>query len=136
MQLEEVTIPLEVRPADLDSLGHVNNARVLEYLEAGRWAWMAHHGVRRTGRVVPVVSRIEIDYRKEIPFQKIFVISAPVSVPPDFEDLIIYRVTFHQRVLLEQEGPPAADARVEIAFVDAEKRTLMSLQEFLEGADP
>jgi acyl-CoA thioesterase FadM len=35
------------RPNDLDSLGHVNNAIVLEYLEAGRWSWFARNCLRR-----------------------------------------------------------------------------------------
>lgn len=137
MRLEEVTTTLQVRPADLDSLGHVNNAVVLEYLEAGRWAWMEHHGVQQGRGILPVVSRIEIAYLKEIPYRAILVRSALDGVPADFEELITYRVAFQQDVLLAG-GTPAAKARVEVAFIDAETRSLRTLQDFLTplGASP
>lgn len=130
MKLEEVTSAVGVRPADLDILGHVNNAAVLEYLEAGRWAWMDHHGVRRTHRIVPVVSRIDIRYLKEIPFQVLSVRTAVEDLPPDFEELITYKVAFRQDVLLDG-GATAATARVEVAFLDAAERSLRTLQDFL-----
>ena len=133
MKLEPVTLTLGVRPSDLDSLGHVNNAVALEYLEAGRWAWLAHHGVKRSQRVVSVVTRIEIDYRREIPFQQILIETTPLDLPPDFEDQVTYRVVFEQRVLLEPGGKPAVEARVQVAFIDAEDRSLTTLQEFLSA---
>jgi YbgC/YbaW family acyl-CoA thioester hydrolase len=130
MRLEEVTTTLQVRPADLDSLGHVNNATVLEYLEAGRWAWMEHHGVQQGRRILPVVSRIEITYVKEIPYQELVVRSALEELPADFNELITYRVVFRQDVLVA-EGALAAKARVDVAFIDAETRSLRTLQDFL-----
>ncbi|HEY0132889.1 MAG TPA: thioesterase family protein, partial [Nannocystis sp.] len=66
MQTTATILDLRIRPNDLDSLGHVNNAVVLEYFEAGRWAWMDARGIGRRGKVVPVVSRIEVDYRREL----------------------------------------------------------------------
>ncbi|RKI59045.1 acyl-CoA thioesterase, partial [Corallococcus sp. AB049A] len=47
MHFEESSLTLRVRPNDLDTLGHVNNATTLEYLEAGRWAWLERQGLTR-----------------------------------------------------------------------------------------
>src|SRR6478609_3735606 len=131
MKLEPVTLALGVRPRDLDSLGHVNNAVALEYLEAGRWAWLTHHRVIRSQSVVAIVTRVEIDYLREIPFQQVLVETALLDLPPDFEDDLTYRVVFHQGVLLEPGGKPAVLARVQVGFLDAENRSLTTLQKFL-----
>jgi hypothetical protein len=39
--------PVQMRWRDLDSLGHVNHTVGLTYLEEGRDAWLADHGIRR-----------------------------------------------------------------------------------------
>ena len=66
MNFEAVNLKLQVRPNDLDSLGHVNNATVLEYLEAGRWSWLEHHNLFHGQKIIPVVARIEVNYSREI----------------------------------------------------------------------
>ncbi|RYZ40292.1 MAG: acyl-CoA thioesterase [Myxococcaceae bacterium] len=134
MTFEEVSLTLSVRPNDLDSLGHVNNATALEYLEAGRWAWLAHHGLSRGGAVVAVVSRVEVDYRREIPPGDVVVrtlLESPVGENLD-EDGLNYRASFRQRVFLG-EGL-AVEALVNVAFLDAATRSLASLQQFLAVA--
>jgi len=78
-------LELEVSAADIDSLGHVNNARFLEYLERGRVGWYnqcglfdeAPHG-RRLGTVV---ANINVNFRLEC-FQgeRLRVISQPRSM--------------------------------------------------------
>lgn len=135
MRFEECTVTLRVRPNDLDSLGHVNNATVLEYLEAGRWAWMDQHGVRRGVGVVPVVSRVEVDYRREIHPGDV-VVHTVLDVPPDedLEDGMTYRVRFRQRVLVDGGRQVAAEATVAVAFIDVASRSLCSLQDFLAAA--
>lgn len=135
MRFEESTLCLRVRPNDLDSLGHVNNATVLEYLEAGRWAWMEEHSLRRDSRILPVTSRIEVDYRREILPQEVLVRTAlETSLSEDSEDEVSYRVYFRQRVLLKEGEQVAAEARVQVAFIDSVERTLRTLQEYLAGA--
>lgn len=134
---EEVTTRLIVRPNDLDSLGHVNNAVVLEYLEAGRWAWLDHHDLRRGGRVIPVVARIEIDYRREI-------LPPEVVVTTSMEDdeaflspgYLRFQSVFRQAVKCHPgEGSiVAAEARAQVAFIDTVDRTLRSVQDYFEQA--
>lgn len=57
-----------VRFADIDSQGHVNNVRFLDYLEDARWG-MLHVDPYKAGETLfkgLVVSRHEIDYRRPL----------------------------------------------------------------------
>lgn len=136
MNLADTSTPLTARPGDLDSLGHVNNAVVLEYLEAGRWAWMDGNGLVRGGAVVPVVSRIEIDYRREIRCEAL-VVDTSLIEPEDLDDDLAYRALFAQRVRVVRDGASivAAEARVQVAFIDAAARTLCPVHEFLRATE-
>lgn len=131
MKFEPVTLKLQVRPNDLDSLGHVNNATVLEYLEAGRWAWLDRHLLRRGQQILPVVSRIEIDYHREILPVEIAV-TTELEQPED--KFTCYKVFFNQSVETGQENKliVAAKARIKVAFIDRVERCLRSLQDFLD----
>lgn len=135
MRFDESILTLRVRPNDLDSLGHVNNATVLEYLEAGRWAWMEQHGVRHRTHILPVVSRVEVDFRREIHPQEVGVRTV-LDAPPleELEDTVTYRVCFRQRVFTEGGRQMAVEAAVHVAFIDEQSRTLCSLQDFLAAA--
>ncbi len=58
-----VWLPLQVRYRDLDTLGHVNNAVYLSYLELAR----VHYITRRVGPIEPtaysfVIARVEVDF--------------------------------------------------------------------------
>ncbi|WP_406205758.1 acyl-CoA thioesterase [Kitasatospora sp. NBC_01560] len=133
---DETRLRLPVRPNDLDALGHVNNAVVLEYLEAGRWAWLAAHGIDPDHRVIAVVARAEIDYRAEIPRGEIELrtrLDAPG--PAELEDAdLVYRARFDQRLYLPGSTEPAAEAKITVAFLDAELRCLVTLHDFLASA--
>jgi acyl-CoA thioesterase FadM len=133
VNFEPTSLVVPVRPNDLDSLGHVNNAIVLEYLEAGRWAWLAHHRLKRTGRVLPVVSRLEIDYRREILPPEV-VVATRLEVDEAFLDpeAMSYRAIFHQTVIAAGAAEPAAEAIVKVAFIDAAARSLRTIQDFLQ----
>jgi acyl-CoA thioester hydrolase len=133
VQFKEIDTRMRVRPADLDSLGHVNNAAVLELFEAGRWAWMDAHGVRRNAQVLPVVTRTEVDYHKEIGMEDVVVRTTLHEPPIDLDDGDTYRVTFLQRVLVGGDAI-AAEGHVSVGFVDAASRTLRTLNEFLEAS--
>lgn len=54
---------VQMRWRDLDGLGHVNHTVVLTYLEEGRDAFLAEHGIRREEYVV---GRCSVDFRGEI----------------------------------------------------------------------
>jgi acyl-CoA thioester hydrolase len=54
---------VQTRWRDFDGLGHVNHTVVLTYLEEGRDAWLAEHGIRREEYVV---GRCSVTFRHEI----------------------------------------------------------------------
>ena len=52
-------IPISVRWRDMDSMGHVNNAKYISYLEEARVRWMLGvDGVSMTDRIAPVVAAV------------------------------------------------------------------------------
>lgn len=61
------SVQLRVRGYHLDGYGHVNNARYLEFMEEGRWAFFDEHPslmkeLHDAGRAFVVVN-LNIDYR-------------------------------------------------------------------------
>ncbi len=57
-------IPISVRWRDMDSMGHVNNAKYISYLEEARVRWMLGvEGVSMTDRIAPVVAATNVNYR-------------------------------------------------------------------------
>ena len=60
-----MSVEVPVRWADLDFLGHVNNAVYLNYLEEARDRLL--HDCLGAGFDTVVIARLEIDYRREIP---------------------------------------------------------------------
>lgn len=130
INFESVSLELQVRPNDLDSLGHVNNATVLEYLEAGRWAWLQHHNLQSEQKIFPVVARIEVNYRKEIKLENVIVNTKLEEAKKPSN----YQAIFGQSIEISNEGNPlvAVEARIKVGFIDSVERKLRTLQEFLE----
>ncbi|PTX60259.1 thioesterase-3 [Melghirimyces profundicolus] len=65
----ETSIEIEVRPTEIDVMGHVNNAKYLEYMEWGREDWYNKANLsfdRFTEMNIGTVTvNININYRKE-----------------------------------------------------------------------
>jgi thioesterase-3 len=63
------TLDIEVRSTELDALGHVNNARYLEYLEWGRFAWVRDNAVPidffGRDRLSTVLVNVNVNFRRE-----------------------------------------------------------------------
>jgi thioesterase-3 len=63
------TLEIEVRSTELDALGHVNNAKYLEYLEWGRFEWVKENGIPLdffgTSRLSTVLVNTNVNYRRE-----------------------------------------------------------------------
>lgn len=61
--------PLEVRFRDVDSLGHVNNAVYLTYLESARIAWWLHvTGREGLDGLDIILARVELDFRSPVSY--------------------------------------------------------------------
>ena len=60
-------IPIGVRWRDMDSFGHVNNAKYISYLEEARIRWLVGvPGLDMKGPVLPVVVNTNVNYRRPI----------------------------------------------------------------------
>ena len=63
--LGQSKLSIDVRPTDLDSKGHINNAKYIEYTQFGRWRWLEEHTasdeVLQAQGTILVVVRTEID---------------------------------------------------------------------------
>jgi acyl-CoA thioesterase FadM len=55
-----------LRPGDIDAFGHLNHARAVELFELGRFAWVKHHSIDIDPSCIPVVTRVDIRYQREI----------------------------------------------------------------------
>ncbi|MCK9893938.1 acyl-CoA thioesterase [Frankia sp. AgB32] len=136
MFAEETRLSLLVRPNDIDALGHVNNAVAMEYLEAGRADWLDRAGIVSGGGVIAVVARAEIDYRVEVPRGTVEVVTVMAEPDPTAFDPegMNYLVRFRQRVLVPAAPRPAVEAVITVAFVESERRRIVTLQDYLAAA--
>jgi YbgC/YbaW family acyl-CoA thioester hydrolase len=107
-----------VRPTELDVNGHVNNAKYVEYLQWGRWDWLAARGLDRQRlaelETVLVVARIEVNYRREA------LQGEKLCVSVEVEKLGEKSVTLSQLVTRGEET--VADASVVLVAVDTKTR--------------
>jgi acyl-CoA thioester hydrolase len=61
------SIPISVRWRDMDSMGHVNNAKYISYLEEARVRWMLTvPGISMSDRIAPVVAANNINYKRPL----------------------------------------------------------------------
>ncbi|KLD77550.1 thioesterase [Xanthomonas hyacinthi DSM 19077] len=59
-------VPISVRWRDMDSMGHVNNAKYVSYLEEARVRWLLREGFSMRDRIAPVVAATNLNYRRPI----------------------------------------------------------------------
>lgn len=65
--LRKLRVPIPIRFADIDALGHVNNAVFLSYIEVARIAFRAERiGPVRVDQIDFVLARVEIDFRRPV----------------------------------------------------------------------
>jgi acyl-CoA thioester hydrolase len=116
----EVVLQLLVRPNDIDRLGHVNNAVLLEYCEAGRHAWLRQNGIE-VGPVLPVVARAEVDFLREIG-------EGEVQVATRLAEYGAYSATFRHSI--QADGRDAGRAKIQVGFIHSQSRAIASVDEF------
>ena len=121
---------IALRWADMDALGHINNAQYLTYLEQSRIEFLAEAaraGVDRSTGLL--VARHEVDYRKPLPYRK-----EPVRIPTWIDRIGSTSFTFAHEVI--SEGEVHARARTVIVCIDAQGRPTpvpSGLRAYLEG---
>lgn len=125
----EIKKNIQVRPNDLDRLGHVNNAVILEYLEVGRWEWLQGIFLSLSGNdsILPVVTRSEINYRKEMNHKE-YVVATKLN------NIGSYSTWFDQSIHdLTNPEIIYADAKIQVGFIDSNSRTLASSEDFFHS---
>jgi thioesterase-3 len=111
---------ITIRPTDLDSFGHVNNARYLEYLEWARLDWSLRHGLsyarfQELG-VIPAVTEAKLRFQREVHLLD------TLTVETRSERLHSARVVFHQQIY-NQNGERVLRGEVSLVAVDVETRS-------------
>ncbi|TCO81379.1 thioesterase-3 [Plasticicumulans lactativorans] len=106
---------IKVRGYHLDVYGHVNNARHLEFLEEGRWAWFeANNDLARfqeRGWGFAVVN-INIDYRRPAFMGEVLVVRSTLA------KLGRRSAVIHQRVTLADTDTVVVEADVTFVVTD------------------
>jgi acyl-CoA thioester hydrolase len=104
---------VQMRWQDLDGLGHVNHPVVLTYLEEGRDAWLAGHGIPREEYVV---GRCSVSFEREIdPAQQ------TVMVQCALHELGRSSITTRERIV-DRGGEVMVEAEFGIVLWDPERR--------------
>jgi len=108
-----VTVPVQLRFADLDPLGHVNNVAFFTLMETARVQFMHEFGGTLRGHVL--VARSECDHRREIPAS-----TRVVEVSVQVES--VGRTSFLLRHDLSDAGVEVGAGRVVLVAVDEQRR--------------
>lgn len=115
---------LTVRSTDIDFIGHVNNAKYLEYMEWARFDWICQKGftleqLNRMG-VMPVVVNLNINYRKELRMLEEVQIRTTL-VKLGTKSFVLRHELFNRREEL------VADCEVTMVMIDAKLRKSVPL---------
>ena len=122
---------VQMRWRDLDGLGHVNHVVVLTYLEEGRDAFLAEHGIDRDEYVV---GRCAVQFNGEIDPE-----FDAVTVQCELRELGTKRISTRERVL-DHAGSAVVEASFDLVLwdpvarasrpiSDGERAALLSSQE-------
>jgi acyl-CoA thioester hydrolase len=122
-----VDVPVGVRWSDLDPLGHVNNVRMLEFVQESRVAMLKDMGVfegttGEFGTFTQVVARQEIDY-----LAPIFLTSDPV-VRTGVSRIGNSSYDLHFTISTK-DGVLAAQGRTVLVLVDAQTHVKVPIPE-------
>ncbi|QKG83531.1 acyl-CoA thioesterase [Kroppenstedtia pulmonis] len=124
----KTSIQIEVRPTEIDVMGHVNNAKYLEYMEWSREDWYNRvelpFDVFTDMNIGTVTVNININYRKEARLGDILTVETyPVKKG---------RTSYVLRHVIENEqGEQVADADVVSVTIDLESRKSVPLPDSL-----
>ena len=126
----ETTLEIPVRSTEVDYLGHVNNAKYLEYMEWGREDW-----IRRAGYsfddlydrgIGTVTVNINIDYLGECYKGDILLVKTrPVKIGRS-------SFVLHQEIFKKDSGEKVSNAHVTTVLIDMETRKSMAIPPFLK----
>ncbi|WP_130834237.1 acyl-CoA thioesterase [[Erwinia] mediterraneensis] len=116
---------IKVRGYHLDVYQHVNNARYLEFLEEARWQWLEQADAfdwMAARKLAFVVVNININYRRPA------VLGDLLQIDSEVIQLNSKSGVLAQRVVLEKDQTPVADASLTFVCIDLTSQKAVPLE--------
>ncbi|MCE9501987.1 MAG: acyl-CoA thioesterase [Leptospira sp.] len=117
-------VSLPISWGDLDANGHVNSLKYLFYMEEARVRTLSFYGIdlakMRSHKIGPVISRIEIDYIKELNHPDDVEVESHIEVESKL------RLIFIQNIYRRSDNIKVAQASVFWFFMDLIKKRPIS----------
>ena len=102
--------PIQIRFNDVDQMGHVNNAVIMEYLDLGKDAFFSGRGPSPTKSDFTVmVVHYDVDFRKQIHYHD------QIEVTTEVEKIGNKSITVLQRVVNTETGDICVECRTVMA---------------------
>jgi len=128
-------LEITVRSSHIDMLGHVNNARYVEFLEWGRVQMAEDHGIDFLGMVEkgigPAVIRLEINYRQEASMDDILIIDTQAAEIKNDKVGIL-----EQTITNKKSGEIICDAVVTFVMFDLQQRKSVPMPDSMKKFFP
>ena len=103
-------LPLQIRFNDIDQMGHVNNAVIMEFFDLGKDHFFRARGLPpEEGDFTVMVVHYEVDFRSQI--RK----SDPIAVETEVERIGNKSLTVLQRIVEQSTGRLCAECRTVMA---------------------
>ena len=104
------TTPIQIRFNDVDQMGHVNNAVIMEYLDLGKDAFFSGHGLSPTKSDFTVmVVHYDVDFKAQIHYHDC------IQVETEIEKLGNKSLTMMQRVVNTETNVVCVECRTVMA---------------------
>lgn len=104
------TTPIQIRFNDVDQMGHVNNAVIMEYFDLGKEAFFAERGLPpEEGDFTVMIVHYDVDFRAQIHYHD------SIHVETEIEKLGNKSLTMMQRVVNTETNVVCVECRTVMA---------------------